>query len=90
MHGSDDEGHGRRGAGPGHDLKNGGDITGGARRAECVVEAGAVGDKAEGSHVAQGGEGDREEAGVSGNIEEDSIVPQWEGLCGGGEEKGHR
>ena len=69
MHRGHDHRHGRRGAGPGHDLKHGGDISGRARRAKGMVEAGGVGDEAEGPHVAQDGEGGGEETGVSREVE---------------------
>uniref|UniRef100_A0A0A9H047 Uncharacterized protein n=1 Tax=Arundo donax TaxID=35708 RepID=A0A0A9H047_ARUDO len=89
MHCGDDEGHGRRGAGPGHDLKYGGDIAGGARRAEGVVEEGGVGDEAEGTHVPQHCEGGREEASMGGDAEEEGVMRQGKGLWGGGGEEGH-
>lgn len=53
------------------------------------MEAGGVGGEAEGSHVAQDGEGGGEETGMGGDAEQESVVRERERLRGGGEDEGH-
>lgn len=53
------------------------------------MEAGGAGHEVKGPHVAQDGEGGREETGVSGYVEEEGIVRELERPWGGREEERH-